>query len=66
MIEETASSSAAETAPDWGAISLGMAVAAVTGYACIAWFLSAINRIGLAPFAIYRFLVSGLLFWLYA
>jgi undecaprenyl-diphosphatase len=51
---------------DWGAISLGMAVAAVTGYACIAWFLSAINRIGLAPFAIYRFLVSGLLFWLYA
>ena len=53
-------------AVDWGPIALGMAVAAVTGYACIAWLLSVINRIGLAPFAIYRFLVAGLLFWLFA
>lgn len=51
---------------DWGTIALGMAVAAVTGYACIAWLLAVINRIGLAPFAIYRFLVAGLLFWLFA
>lgn len=56
-----------EGAPvDWGPIALGMAVAAATGYACIAWFLAAINRIGLAPFAIYRFLVAGVLFWIYA
>ncbi len=49
-------------AVDWGPIALGMAVAAVTGYACIAWLLAVINRIGLAPFAIYRFAVAGLLF----
>ena len=51
---------------DWGSIALGMAVAALTGYACIAWLLRVINRIGLAPFAIYRFVVAGLLFWLFA
>ena len=53
-------------AVDWGSIALGMAVAAVTGYACIAWLLSVINRIGLAPFAIYRFAVAGVLFVLFA
>jgi undecaprenyl-diphosphatase len=52
--------------PDWGIIGLGVAVAAVTGYLCIAWFLRVINRIGLAPFAIYRLAVAGLLFWLFA
>ena len=51
---------------DWGSIALGMAVAALTGYACIAWLLRVINRIGLAPFAIYMFCVAGLLFWLFA
>ena len=53
-------------AVDWGPIALGVAVAAVTGYACVAWLLAVINRIGLAPFAIYRFVVAGLLFWLFA
>jgi undecaprenyl-diphosphatase len=52
--------------PDWGIIGLGIAVAAVTGYLCIAWFLRVINRIGLAPFAIYRFAVAALLFYLFA
>jgi undecaprenyl-diphosphatase len=47
-------------------IGLGMAVAAVTGYLCIGWLLKVIGRIGLAPFAIYRFAVAGLLFWLFA
>jgi undecaprenyl-diphosphatase len=51
---------------NWGAMGLGVAVAAVTGYLCIAWLLRVINRIGLAPFAIYRFLVAGMLFWLFA
>jgi undecaprenyl-diphosphatase len=54
------------TPPDWGSIALGMAVAAVTGYACIAWLLRVISRIGLGPFAVYRFLVAGVLFWLFA
>jgi undecaprenyl-diphosphatase len=43
-----------------------MAVAAVTGYACIAGLLRVISRIGLGPFAVYRFLVAGVLFWLFA
>ena len=47
-------------------VALGVAVAAVTGYLCIAWLLRGINRIGLGPFAIYRFLVAGLLFWIFA
>jgi undecaprenyl-diphosphatase len=51
---------------DWGVIALGVAVAAATGYLCIAWLLRVINRIGFAPFAIYRFAVAGLLFWLFA
>ena len=52
--------------PEWSIIGLAVAVAAVTGYLCIAWLLRVINRIGLAPFAIYRFIVAGLLFWLFA
>ena len=53
-------------AVDWPVIGLGVAVAAVTGYLCIAWLLKIINRIGLGPFAIYRFVVAGILFWLFA
>jgi undecaprenyl-diphosphatase len=52
--------------PDWDIIGLGVAVAAVTGYLCIAWLLRVINRFGLGPFAIYRYLVAGILFWLFA
>ena len=50
----------------WDVIALAVAVSAATGYLCIAWLLRIINRIGLAPFAIYRFAVAGLLFWLFA
>jgi undecaprenyl-diphosphatase len=53
-------------AVDWPIIGLGVAVAAMTGYLCIAWLLRVINRIGFGPFAVYRFLVAGLLFWIYA
>jgi undecaprenyl-diphosphatase len=51
---------------DWGMMTLGVGVAAVTGYLCIAWLLRVINRIGLAPFALYRFAVAAVLFWLFA
>ena len=53
-------------AVDWPVIGLGVVVAAITGYFCIAWLLRVINRIGLAPFAIYRFAIAGLMFWLFA
>ncbi len=58
--------SAEDQSTDWPVIGLGVAVAAVTGYLCIAWLLRVINRIGLAPFAIYRFVIAGLIFWLFA
>jgi undecaprenyl-diphosphatase len=51
---------------DWGTTGLGVLVAAVTGYLCIAWLLRVINRIGLAPFAFYRFALAALLFWMFA
>jgi undecaprenyl-diphosphatase len=51
---------------DWGPIALGVAIAAVTGYLCIAWLLRVINRIGFAPFAIYRVGVAALIFWVFA
>lgn len=53
-------------AVDWQVMSLGVAVAAVIGYLCIAWLLRIINRIGLGPFAVYRFVVAGILYWLFA
>ncbi|MGQ0384964.1 MAG: undecaprenyl-diphosphate phosphatase [Gammaproteobacteria bacterium] len=48
-------------AVDWPMMGLGTAVAAVTGYLCIHWLLAAINRIGLAPFAVYRFAVAAMI-----
>jgi len=39
---------------------VGLAVAAVSGYAAIAVLIAALRRIGLVPFAIYCFLVGGL------
>ncbi|MGQ0428709.1 MAG: undecaprenyl-diphosphate phosphatase [Gammaproteobacteria bacterium] len=45
----------------WGPMALGTAVAAATGYLCIHGLLAVINRIGLAPFAIYRFAVAALI-----
>ena len=53
-------------AVDWPVIGLAVAVAAATGYACIAWLLRVVSRIGFAPFAIYRFAIAALLFGLFA
>ena len=46
---------------DWSMMGLGIAVAAVTGYLCIHWLLKVIGRIGLGPFAIYRFAIAALI-----
>jgi undecaprenyl-diphosphatase len=51
---------------NWAVTLLAVAVAAATGYLCIHWLLKVIGRIGLAPFAIYRFALAGLIFWLFA
>ena len=51
---------------DWAMMVLGTAVAAVTGYLCIRWLLAVINRIGLGPFAIYRFAIAALIVYHFA
>ena len=51
---------------DWPMMSLGVLVSAVTGYLCIHWLLKIIGRIGLAPFAIYRFALAALIVVLFA
>lgn len=51
---------------DWSMMSLGLVVSAATGYLCIHWLLKIIGRIGLAPFAIYRFALAALIVYLFA
>jgi len=46
---------------DWNALALGTVVAAISAFACIHFFLSWINRIGMLPFVIYRLLLGVLL-----
>ena len=46
-------------------LAIALVVAAVSGYAAIAWLLAALRRVGLAPFAVYCLavgLVSTLVF----
>jgi undecaprenyl-diphosphatase len=51
---------------DWSMMSLGLVVSAITGYFCIHWLLKIIGRIGLAPFAIYRFALAALIVVVFA
>ena len=51
---------------DWSMMSLGAVVSAITGYLFIHWLLQVIGRIGLAPFAIYRFALAGLILLMFA
>lgn len=46
---------------DWMALLLGTVIAAVSAFACIHFFLSWINKMGMLPFVIYRLLLGVLL-----
>lgn len=46
---------------DWGAMGIGMVVSAITGYACIAFLLKVIEKIGLLPFTLYRLLIAAVI-----
>lgn len=48
-------------AVNWPVLALGVAVSAVTGYACIHALLRFIERVGLLPFTLYRLLIAGLI-----
>jgi len=45
----------------WGPISVGVVTAAVSGYLCIAVLLRVVERVGMAPFAVYRLLLAVLI-----
>jgi undecaprenyl-diphosphatase len=51
---------------DWSMMSVGLVVSAITGYFCIHWLLKVINRIGLAPFALYRVALAVLIVVVFA
>lgn len=52
-------------AVDWGALMVGTAVAFVSAYVCIDWFLTMIERIGLVPFVIYRLILGVVLLFFF-
>ena len=49
---------------DTRAIVLGLAVSAVTGFACIHYFLKWLTRFGMLPYVIYRLALGAVLLFL--
>jgi len=49
----------------WDLLLLGTAVAAISAWLCIHYFLQLIERIGMLPFVIYRLLLGAFLFWIF-
>ncbi|MDH3527087.1 MAG: undecaprenyl-diphosphate phosphatase [Gammaproteobacteria bacterium] len=49
----------------WDALLLGTAVAGISAFLCIHFFLRLIERIGMLPFVIYRLLLGVVLFWMF-
>jgi undecaprenyl-diphosphatase len=47
----------------WVVLAIGFVVAFVSAFAVVAWFLHWVRRHGFAPFAIYRILLAGALFF---
>lgn len=47
----------------WELLGAGVLAAALTAYFCISVMLKLVGRIGMAPFAIYRLLLAGVLFF---
>jgi undecaprenyl-diphosphatase len=47
----------------WGQLGLGALVSCVVAYASIEFFMRVVTRIGLAPFAIYRLILAGLILY---
>ncbi len=54
-----------DTFVDWSVLMLGVVLSGVAAYLCIHFFLKLLERIGMAPFVIYRLLLGGLLLWLW-
>ncbi len=55
----------ADTAVDWYVLSLGVAVSALSAYACIGWFMRLLEKTGMLPFVLYRLVLGAGLFYLF-
>lgn len=49
----------------WESIIMGTAISAISAYLCIHWFLKLLDKIGMAPFVIYRLILGAVLFWVF-
>ena len=52
-----------DTAVAWAQLGLGALVACVVAYISIEFFMRVVTRIGLAPFAIYRLILAGVILY---
>ena len=50
----------------WGQLGLGAAISAVVAYASIELFMRFVSRVGLMPFAIYRFVLAAVIWYVLA
>ncbi len=55
-----------DTVVEWGQLALGVVVSAIVAYLSIEFFMRFVSRIGLAPFAIYRLALAGLILYVLA
>ncbi|MDX1698049.1 MAG: undecaprenyl-diphosphate phosphatase [Thiohalobacterales bacterium] len=51
---------------DWPALVAAVLLSGLTAFLCIAAFLRVLDRVGLVPFVVYRLVLGGLLFYLWA
>ncbi|HUQ53289.1 MAG TPA: undecaprenyl-diphosphate phosphatase, partial [Gammaproteobacteria bacterium] len=49
---------------DTRAIVIGLVISAVTGFACIHYFMKWLTRFGMLPYVVYRLVLGAVLLWL--
>lgn len=49
---------------DWVVLAIGYAISAVTAYLTIVFFLRLLDRLGMLPWVIYRFILGAVLLWI--
>lgn len=52
-------------AANWYALALGIAVSGLSAYGCIGWFLRFLERVGTAPFVLYRLVLGAVLLYVF-
>ncbi len=53
------------TAVEWNTLLIGTIIAAISAFICIHFFLAFINRIGMVPFVIYRWILGCVLLYVF-